>query len=403
MRRTIGIALAAMLGLAGCGGGGGGSTPSAGTPGSGQPGPTFEGFDFGLAEGDFWEYRWTSEQRTVAPGLDDRTWETGTFRVTLGAPEVIDGVNAFPLILTGRSAVPGGSDFAPRWRYLAVANDRILGSEDGTSLTVLFDAWRGAWAGSGYFAEFPDDILFIAQERIVDGEAFMTGSVLAVSRSTSRSQCEIIAGIPICGTDDPFTFIEREYYLPGIGPVGYYFHVSQSFGGPFPSSHLLEHNLGLVASSLRGDVLDHVLEAEPNDGRGSAQALALSGVAAAVVGDVAPGDAGVTQTVTIVPPGAQLPQNVTVSLEDWYRFTLAEPRSVTITLAFDDGANQNDLDLYLFGAVSGALVGYSVSDNRDSAVPASERITLTLAAGTYAIAVDAFATAGRVGYRLELR
>jgi len=62
-------------------------------------------------------------------------------------------------------------------------------------------------------------------------------------------------------------------YISGIGPVRASYHNYAYFDGTFPSTHTTDRNVGLVASSLRGDTVDHDLEIESNDSPALSQAL----------------------------------------------------------------------------------------------------------------------------------
>ncbi len=222
------------------------------------PAPEFEGFDFEVGEGTFWEYRWSSTSRSCAQGSGCSTKEdSGVFWVTLGTPTEIQSVTAYQVTLTGN---PG--TFAPPWRYIAVQDNRILGSRNGSSLAVLFDGQSGVWAGSGFFeTRFDSDELSEAKagslterDPIAGWPGVQFGPAVVVGRAGSQSQCEVIEGRRICPREEAYSFSEREYYRPGVGAVGYYYQLSASFsGGGFFSSSQFEENVALVASSLRGD------------------------------------------------------------------------------------------------------------------------------------------------------
>ena len=229
------------------------------------PEPEFEGYSLGLSEGAFWEYRWTFVDRSCAQGRGCGTDEdSGVFRVTLGEQRQIGGVTVYQLIVTGKSAIELADvsrDFAPRWRYLGAADDRIVVS-NGSTLTILFDAVSGKWAGSGYFTNrFDEDELVVARTgrldqsfEIANWSGVKSGPWEFVSRAASQSQCETIEGLRICPREDEFSFTESEYYRSGVGPVAYRFRNAASFsGGGFFSSYETTEWVALVASSLRGD------------------------------------------------------------------------------------------------------------------------------------------------------
>ena len=116
------------------------------------PKPKFSGFDFELGEGTFWEYRWEAKSSFFAARGSSSDSDSGTFRVTLGPQQEIHGINAYELKVSGKHQVEDEDrSFAPRWRYIAVADNQVLVSEDGEKLVVLFDARAGEWPGSGFF------------------------------------------------------------------------------------------------------------------------------------------------------------------------------------------------------------------------------------------------------------
>lgn len=245
------------------------------TPATPEPTPTprpeFEGYSLGLSEGAFWEYRWSFVDRSCAQGSGCGTDEdSGLFRVTLGEQRQIGGVPVYELIVTGKSAIElpdERRDFAPRWRYLGAADDRIVVS-NGSTLTILFDAVSGKWAGSGYFTNrFDEDELIVARTgrldqsfEIANWPGVEQGPWEFVGRAASQSQCETIAGLRICPREEAFSFTESEYYRSGVGPVAYRFHNTASFsGGGFFSSYETTEWVALVASSLRGDAGSAIL------------------------------------------------------------------------------------------------------------------------------------------------
>ena len=233
------------------------------------PEPRFEGFDFEIESGDFWDYRWSSTNRSCAQRSGCSSEEdSGLFRIELGDRTRVRGATAYEVILTGDRGTN-----APPWRYIAVDNMKILGSEDGSSLVVLFDGQIGAWAGSGFFdTRFdPDELSMASHGSITESDAIAgwpgvhAGPAIVVGRADSQSECEIIEGRRICPRQEAHSFTEREWHRPGVGAVGYHYRSSSSFsGGGFSSSHTSEENVALVASSLRGDVATN-LQTEPPD------------------------------------------------------------------------------------------------------------------------------------------
>ncbi len=132
--------------------------------------------------------------------------------------------------------------------------------------------------------------------------------------------------------------------------------------GNYPYCHCRngseQRNIGLVASSLRGDIVTHQLENEPNDSDTVAQAAALGGT---IIGDI----------------------------------TVPASGNVNINLDIDDG--DADLDVYLFNSSLQRLAA-SLGDNAGTGDP-TELITISLTPGTYFIGIQAFLTPnGRTEY-----
>ncbi|MDA1258824.1 MAG: hypothetical protein O3C10_13445 [Chloroflexi bacterium] len=231
------------------------------------PEPEFRGYALDLAEGDFWEYRWTYLDTSCAQGSGCSSDEDdGVFQVTLGNRREIAGVPVYELVVTGKPAVRTTGetrDFAPRWRYLGVDGDRLVVS-NGSSLTTLFDGEIGSWPGSGFFTDrFDEDDLIVANSgsltdsfEIADWPGVNQGPWEFVGRAGSERACETFEGSLICPSEESFSFAENEYYRPQVGPVAYRFQNNFSFsGGGFSSSYSTKELVALVASSLRGDAV----------------------------------------------------------------------------------------------------------------------------------------------------
>ena len=227
------MAVATML-LASCGQAEPTGTDESGSTSEPQSGPTstptptpaltptpvakLPGFDFEVTQGTFWKYQWSYMERSCAQGSGCSTKEDeGLYRVTLGPPREIQGVTAYEIQLIGKHkvALPDVTrDFAPRWGYLAVSDNRIHGSS-GSGLAVIFDGQLGKWAGSGYFTDrFNADELIEANSSsitqdtaIADWTGVRTGPAISIGRASSQSQCEIIAGIRVCPREETFNLL----------------------------------------------------------------------------------------------------------------------------------------------------------------------------------------------------
>lgn len=138
-----------------------------------------------------------------------------------------------------------GALYFPRWSYLALAGNRLMGSTDGVSLQDIFDAQDGEWFGGGFFQTFPEADFFRASDGTISND-YLEGPILRVSRSSSQEACEIIAGLRICPNEDSSSFSATEFYLPTIGPAGLLVRSSSSFGGAFPEFSSSTTNVGLV-------------------------------------------------------------------------------------------------------------------------------------------------------------
>lgn len=447
MRHLLAIIFITLLSVS-CGGGGSSSDTAADDTNNDtnttndttdiNTGPSIEGFDFVLREGDFWEFGWDGKVSRFAQGSGGSTSEeSGRFRLTLGAPSNIGGVSAYEILVSGNPSWGDTRDFTPRWRYIGMDNNKIYGSTDGATLELVFDAETGSWSGGGFFSEWPDDTLIVASQGTIDNAYITDSEAITVGRSSSQDQCETIAGIVICG-DQSFTSTEREYFKPGVGLLGYRFFNSFSFsGGGFSSGGSDEYDVGLIASSLRGDSVDYILEVEPNNSFVNAMPLALpanlrgdaliegdsqNGGWVAIVlntideiepndssftaqalnlpvrirGTVSTGDSGTFTTVSI--PGFTPYQ---ATLEDWYEWQ-NDPQELRFTLEYDP-SSMADLDLLVSGIDFPDT--WSIADN-----PATDNYTeeailnaVGQTSGTYQVIVDAFSTPnGPVDYTLRV-
>ena len=198
-----------------------------------NPSPTpaslvkFSGFDFQLREGAFWDYKWEYKSSTFCRGCrGGATTDSGTFRVTLGPQKVIEGVTVYEVQLAGKYKLKGSStdrSFAPRWRYMALEDSRIVVSEDGVTLAVLFDGQEGEWRGSGFFTT-----RFKAKD-LYEGK--VSGRDVVVSASSRQGGCRYYRSVgQVCPGGTSTDYTEREVYSPGIGPSEYSFRYSFSSG-----------------------------------------------------------------------------------------------------------------------------------------------------------------------------
>ena len=377
---------------------------------------TFTGFDFALKQGDFWEYKWDYYDQTWAQGSSIHTdTDAGTFRITLGSPKVINNITAYQVLLSGRSRAFNFHDgryerdfFSSKWKYLAMANGQMLGSTDGATLDVIFDATDGKWAGGGFFIDFPNSKLVTAKNGTISNN-YIFGPAIQTGQSISQSECQIILGIQICG-DSSINYNEYEYFMGGIGPVGYYYFNQYSYsGGGFSSGGKLKDNVGLSVSSLRGETVSYDLEIpeiEPNHG---CIRMCFSGICVCttqtikqsvdlhkvIKADIDKGDPGTVDT--------RAGDSTNNLVQDWYQFTLNSSAVVSIIMDFSGSNPDNDIDIYLFD--SSNVLAKSIRDNKDLCSKnttdcQTEFIKYTLSPGTYVVGVQAWNTVSRSNYTL---
>lgn len=399
--------------------------------------PSISGFDFTLTNGDFWEYEWDYYTSTVYSGGGSSGTQKGVFRVTLGTPVIVGELTAYPLIISGnnRDGIDGADPFiSSRWTHIAITNNQILLSSDGLEFNTVFDASTGFVIGFGFFEELSDQNLFEISTGTIDND-YITESAYVLSDSDSASNCEYFPSYgTICGAADvDYTLVRREYYQQDVGPIGYYYHYSASTGGTFDSVHVTNTiNIGLVASSLRGDVVDYALENEPNNTPASASPITFSSLPVSVKGDfsyqddidvtlpenyasnhylylnageesepndslagaeainlnesvhgsIASNNSGEFRSFTI--PG----YTVSTSIEDWYLYQMAEARPFDLLLEFFGAADGVDIDIWLFND-SGDILQYAYDDNAQAdGSDDIEYLRPDLVAGNYYIGVD---------------
>ena len=217
--------------------------------------PQITGFNFDLDEDTFWHFYWKTEDSSWIQGSDPSTdTYTGNFKVELGTSIAIDGTTAYEVETTGDSSDPD-FDYSPRWTHLAVNDNRLLGSTDGTTLEVIFDGMTGKWDGGGFFTTFPEDVEMKANPGQISND-FIETSAQVVGRGDSQDGSVYLpeTGEIIDTGDADISFNEREYYKGGLGPIGYYFYYSYSSdGGGFYTSFTTKRTLGLVDTSLTAD------------------------------------------------------------------------------------------------------------------------------------------------------
>lgn len=304
--------------LAACGGGGGGGSTGDSDSGGGDTtggGTAAVPLELQLAEGAFWEFFWTTESQTVSQTGTISDSDVGRYRVTLGPSTLIEGMEAFPLVITGN---PG--DAAPRWTHFAVGDDgSLLGSTDGAGLEIIYNADTGEWVGGGTFVDFSTNIVPVAVSEGTFPGDYNTPSAIIAASEFEDATCEQILGETICD-DDSTDFSEREYYKRGVGPIGYTLDIlTTDDGGGFFTSTTIEESIELIETSLV-TVDGTVFNLPPwedvaslNQARSGHSAAVLDGLIY-VFGGITPG--GATNSVEVYDPvtdswssGESMPDN----------------------------------------------------------------------------------------------
>jgi N-acetylneuraminic acid mutarotase len=237
------IVLFLIVSCSGGGGGGGGSNDDDPDPVPPAAGGT--PLEVTLSQGDYWEFFWQSETVTFAqPNTTTSDTDVGRYRITLGSPVMISGLNAFPLIISGETT-DGTLDMGPRWQYIAIDNDILWGSQDGQALHRIYDGSTGNWTGGGFFVEFADAETISPSAGTFDG-SYNNLSAITISHETTSGGCETILGHTIC-SDTSTSFTEKEYMKEGIGPLAYTLAISySSSGGGFYTSTQINRTIELI-------------------------------------------------------------------------------------------------------------------------------------------------------------
>ncbi len=197
-----------------------------------------------LKEGVFWTYKWQETITTSGQGISTTVDNSfNEFTITLGAPIVLNAIEAFPLTIKGDS----GSN-TPRWKYLAISDDKSLLGSTGGSFTVIYSAISNEWDGGGFFIDF-DDATVSVRSSTYEG-IYNTLDAIMVSHKDSSGGCEYILGHTLCEDSSSRTTL-NEYYKKGLGTVGLYKYSYHTYsGGGFSSAHTKELFLELINSSL---------------------------------------------------------------------------------------------------------------------------------------------------------
>ncbi len=260
--------LAAVMLLAACGGGGGSGGPvppsdtestqdseqtnsDETTGGQDADGAVYPGFELALQRGSFWEFGYQYSASSWSRDGGTTGSNEGEFRVILGDETEIDGRTLYRVLVTHT----GGDGKEPplRWRYLGIDGATLLGSTDGVTLGVVFDAMRDAQPGGGLFADFGTGLVRSSMSSVSND--FVSGEAVVLSSSYDESSCEYFSDIGnVCGGDRDINTTEKEYFRAGVGPYAYHYANSYRFtGGGFESGGSSEWVIGLRRFVPEGD------------------------------------------------------------------------------------------------------------------------------------------------------
>jgi hypothetical protein len=245
---TAGVVLGLVL-VAACGGGGSDPAPGGGGGGGGSGGSGTGGgavITAALQSGSYLEFLATSVSSSATPSGSSSSSDYGVFRIVLGAPAVVGGVNGFSVSVTGKSAV-GGHDFRPAWTFVGLSGQRWVGSSDGLTLTTLYDPQLPAGT-TGFFLEVPATRRVAARSGVLEG-SYNRYSGVILRDATSDGGCQLVLSVPIC-SDTSTSFSQLEYLKDGLGPTGYSLRIGYSTGGSAPQVINLSVTLELIGTSL---------------------------------------------------------------------------------------------------------------------------------------------------------
>ncbi len=205
-------------------------------------GPKYPGFDFTLRQGDYWTYGWSYSSLSGFGSSSSNS--SGEFTLSLGAPQDIGGIQAFPVTISG--SPPAWA--RPRWTWLAMDDSRILGSVDGASLKTVFDAKTGLWKGGGFFRSLDDATFYAPGPASISNDYITDSSVLGIGSGFSSDTAFYVEGYGYFSTGEPdMSGSTQEYFKAGVGPVGYYNHFSY-YDYYTQTSHT--DQVGLIDSSI---------------------------------------------------------------------------------------------------------------------------------------------------------
>ena len=154
--------------------------------------------------------------------------------ITLVEKKQIDGITAFRIKIDNSSS-SNTSRFEPRYDYLALHNRTLFGSY-GYSLTPIFDATVRSFYGGGFFDQIDPETLIRPSQDLRDING-VSKNVIYLGVHISEPRCEYYPEVGnVCTGDYSRYFDSEEYYLGGLGCIGYNYtetYIYTGYGGTY--------------------------------------------------------------------------------------------------------------------------------------------------------------------------
>ncbi|MDA3900918.1 MAG: chitobiase/beta-hexosaminidase C-terminal domain-containing protein [Spirochaetes bacterium] len=193
----------------------------------------YSDFTLSLRTGTTWSFHWYWYHYVNYSYTDTPFTVENDLTITLGEPHVIDDISFYQLDCVYTSGTYAGEDASGiiQWSYLAYLEDKkqLLASDDGSSYTIIFDAWYGFWYGKGFFSKFDEDqplaVSYLSEE-----------FVMSEGWSWSDNDSVYYPGTGTIYDPDPYSGYSSntEKYKSGIGP--YYWTSSSGSSHSYSST-----------------------------------------------------------------------------------------------------------------------------------------------------------------------
>lgn len=337
-----------------------------------------------LGEGNFWQVAWSEIDYQI--GLFDAggDYAVGSYSMTLGAPEELQGVQLFPLKLNGDT-----QKHTPRWTHIGTDGCGNIFASAGGDAVRIFSLTSDAWTGRGFWTDFAgvSDVRVDRNATVIPSkyseriDAFKP-PVTSVGHATSQSGigagtgCEYFEGYgTICGSDDPgastqqFTF---EYWASEAGPIAYAQGHDYDSGGSLSTERHGEERVDVwffgnveennfrfeqepdscqAPTPLRLPGAERVFTMYGEINKYDAPAGAIPGVCGALSDEV------FAQVRSWYPFDQQEGQRIAAQVQDWYSFEIVDPsQRVELYLVWNEP--DVELDLYWFAAPDDPTYGF---------------------------------------------